>query len=74
MVDSASQTELQALSNKLDQLVEIARQLDAENKLLKATQSQLIAERSVLASKNDQARSRIEAMITRLKALEQNIG
>jgi cell division protein ZapB len=74
MTESATQSELQALATKLDQLVEIARKLDAENRQLKTTQVDLLAERSALANKNDQARSRIEAMITRLKALEQNVG
>ena len=33
---------------------------------------QLVAERSQLLAKNEQARSRVEAMITRLKSLEQH--
>ena len=69
----SAQTELQALAAKLDQLVEIARKLDAENRVLKSAQAELLVERAVLSGKNDQARVRIEAMISRLKAMEQHI-
>jgi cell division protein ZapB len=65
--------ELQALAAKLAQLVDVARKLDAENRSLKSTHAELLAERTLLASKNDQARARIEAMISRLKAMEQNV-
>ena len=37
-----------------------------------AHQDQLIAERAALLTKNEQARSRVEAMILRLKSLEHN--
>ncbi len=68
-----AQTELQTLAAKLDQLVEMARKLDAENRMLKSAQAQLLVERAVLSGKNDHARVRIEAMISRLKAMEQHI-
>jgi cell division protein ZapB len=68
-----AQTELQALAAKLNQLVEVARKLDAENRTLKSVQAELLDERAALSGKNDQARARIEAMISRLKAMEQHI-
>lgn len=67
-----TQTELQALAAKLNQLVEVARTLDAENRTLKSVQAQLLDERAALSGKNEQARVRIEAMISRLKAMEQH--
>ena len=51
--------------------VALARLLD-ENRSLRASQEQLVGERAALLSKNEQARSRVEAMILRLKSLEQN--
>ena len=69
----SAQTELQALAAKLNQLVEVARKLDAENRTLKSVQAELLDERAALSGKNDQARARIEAMISRLKAMEQHI-
>ncbi len=68
-----AQAELHALAGKLNQLVDVTRKLDAENRTLKSAQVQLLAERAALTGKNEQARSRIEAMITRLKTMEQNI-
>ena len=69
----STQAELQALATKLNQLVEVARKLDAENRTLKSVQAELLDERAALSGKNDQARARIEAMISRLKAMEQHI-
>ena len=69
----SAQTELQALAAKLNQLVEVARKLDAENRTLKSVQAELLDERAALSGKNDQARARIESMISRLKAMEQHI-
>ncbi len=69
----STQTELQTLAAKLNQLVEVARKLDAENRTLKSVQAELLDERAALSGKNDQARARIEAMISRLKAMEQHI-
>ena len=39
---------------------------------LRQQQEQLAGERAQLLAKNEQARSRVEAMITRLKSLEQH--
>ena len=39
---------------------------------LRMQQEQLAGERSQLLAKNEQARTRVEAMIARLKSLEQN--
>ncbi|GJM11442.1 MAG: hypothetical protein DHS20C11_37180 [Lysobacteraceae bacterium] len=62
--------DLAALEKRVDQLLDLCKQLNEENGSLKATQEQLVAERATLVSKSEQARSRVEAMIARLKALE----
>ena len=48
--------------------------LPEENRSLRVSQEQLATERSNLLAKNEQARSRVEAMIVRLRSLEQNNG
>jgi len=48
------------------------QRLAEENRSLRHQQEQLVAERSTLLAKNEQARSRVEAMISRLKSLEQH--
>ena len=71
-MNSAPRDPLSLLSQRLEQLLELTRRLDDENRQLRAQQEQWLQERSALISKNDQARSRVEAMIQRLKAPEHN--
>jgi cell division protein ZapB len=62
--------ELGRLEKRLDELVVICSQLKEENRSLKDRQDSLIADRATLLQKNEQVRVRVEAMITRLKAME----
>jgi cell division protein ZapB len=62
--------DLQDISARLDHLVELCRRLAEENRSLRVSQEQLSTERSNLLAKNEQARSRVEAMIARLRSLE----
>jgi cell division protein ZapB len=63
--------ELKRLEKRLDELVVICHKLQDENESLKTRQDSLTAERATLLQKNEQVRGRVEAMITRLKAMEQ---
>jgi len=63
---------IQALSERVDRLLRLADRLMDENRSLRQSQQQLAAERAALLDKNEQARSRVEAMIQRLKSLEHN--
>ena len=67
-----AQFELTALSQQLDRLLEHVHRLSEENRSLRHSQEQLANERAGLLARNEQARSRVEAMIQRLKALENN--
>ena len=62
--------ELNQISERIDQLLALCARLNEENRSLRTSQEQLAAERSSLLAKNEQARSRVEAMIARLRALE----
>ncbi len=64
--------ELQEIAQRVDQLIALAQRLGEENRSLRASQEQLMAERANLLAKNEQARTRVEAMIHRLRSLEQN--
>ena len=73
MPDSAENKfvqELARLEKRLDELVVICSQLKDENRSLKERQDSLIADRATLLQKNEQVRARVEAMISRLKAME----
>lgn len=63
---------LKMLENKLDSLIELCDQLNEENKALKANEAFLVSERTRLMEKNDEAKHKVESMLTRLKSLEQN--
>jgi cell division protein ZapB len=60
------------ISARLDRLIELTHRLAEENRSLRASQEQLNIERANLLAKNEQARSRVEAMIVRLRSLENN--
>lgn len=64
--------QVRELAERVERLVELVRRLTDENRSLRVSQDQLIGERAALLTKNEQARSRVEAMILRLKSLEQN--
>lgn len=58
------------LETTLDQLTGITERLFEENQSLKVKESHLSRERSELLAKNDKIRTQVEAMIQRLKAME----
>ena len=63
--------ELRRLEKRLEELVVVCRQLQEENQSLRQRQDSLISERASLLHKNEQVRGRVEAMIGRLKGMEQ---
>ena len=64
--------QLQQLSARIEKLLELTRRLADENRSLRQGQEQLANERAQLLNKNELARTRVEAMIQRLKSLESN--
>jgi cell division protein ZapB len=70
MTQSNQSLELKDLENKLDQLIEQYTQVKNENSSLKIKQDSLVREKAKLLEKTTLARTRVEAMITRLKAME----
>lgn len=60
-----------ALQAKLDELIRTYEQLAEENRTLRTQQAALLAEREDLIQKNEQSRARIDAMVARLRGLEQ---
>jgi cell division protein ZapB len=58
---------------RLNALIRLNERLRDENASLSARQELLVAERSELIEKTEQARSRVEAMLSRLRAMEENL-
>lgn len=63
--------DLKTLTKKIDDLIQFCGQLDSENRKLKAEALTWQQEREQLVEKTETARTRVEAMITKLKAIEQ---
>jgi cell division protein ZapB len=61
---------LRSLEARIDELIRACRGLTDENQALRDQHGHLIAERAALIEKSELARSRVEAMIARLKAME----
>ena len=64
--------ELQRLLTRIDALAVQMQRMHDENRSLRQQHEPLINERAQLLAKQEQARTRVEAMITRLKSLEQH--
>lgn len=62
--------ELKNFEDKLDQLIGKYNYVKDENSSLKIKQETLVQEKAQLLEKTSLARTRVEAMITRLKAME----
>jgi cell division protein ZapB len=62
--------QLEHLESKVDELIALCGALDKENKSLHSRESSWLSERRELLMKNETARSKVEAMITRLKSME----
>jgi cell division protein ZapB len=69
---SITEQELGKLEVRLEELVKTIERLKNENRSLRNQQENMVGERAGLIEKNELARSRVEAMINRLKAMEQS--
>ena len=62
--------DLEALEEKVDELIALSEVLVEENQVLKAKQQSWTTERAKLVERNELAKTRVESMITRLRALD----
>lgn len=62
--------DLKKLEGRVDDLIKTIDRLQNENKTLRDSHSSLQSERTRLIEKTELARTRVEAMIGRLKAIE----
>jgi cell division protein ZapB len=67
---NSADLDLQALEVRVEELIRACSYLKDENKSLRIRQDNLVAERAALIEKTELARTRVEAMITRLKSME----
>lgn len=64
--------QLEQLEKQVDELLVLTQVLGKENRALRTQQKNWSTERAKLIEKNELAKSRVESMITRLKALEKD--
>lgn len=65
--------QIDLLERQVDELIQLCRRLQEENASLRTRQEALMTERGELIEKNEQARSRVEAMLSRLRAMEESL-
>jgi cell division protein ZapB len=65
-------TELKLLEEKLETLIQQFNAVKDENRSLKVKQEELVREKAKLMEKSSLVKARVEAMIIRLKAMEQS--
>jgi cell division protein ZapB len=71
-VQPTQENDLQALMSRFELLIERIEQLKRQNALLVAQEKSWREERAHLIEKNEIAKRKVESMILRLKALEQD--
>jgi cell division protein ZapB len=67
---SPVEPELQRLEERMGELLALVHQLTEENHALRNRQDTLSIERAALLHRNEQVRTRVEAMIGRLRTME----
>jgi len=67
---SLIENEVRRLEQRIDELVAVVHQLHEENRALRHRQDSLSTDRAALLQKNEQVRTRVEAIIGRLRTME----
>ncbi|HEC15356.1 MAG TPA: TIGR02449 family protein [Sedimenticola sp.] len=66
----AMELDLKKLEVRVEELIRACARLREENSSLRSQQESLVAERAELLEKTELAKTRVEAIITRLKSME----
>ena len=67
-----SEDKFQSLSEKVDNLIDLCADMKRENQILKAGKNSWHSERKQLMDKNKDAKSKLESILVRLKAMDQS--
>lgn len=62
---------IQELEQKIDDLIQVCDSLEKKHAVLEADKDSWLDERKRLLEKNEMAKNKVEAMIMRLKSLDQ---
>lgn len=72
--NAMSELDFKALELKVNQLIEVCKLLDAKNKALTKENQTFKREKAQAIQQKEMARTKVESMITSLKAMELNNG
>ena len=67
-----SEDKFQSLTDKVDDLIDICADMKRDNQLLKATEISWQSERKQLIENNKEAKSELESILVRLRAMDQS--
>jgi cell division protein ZapB len=67
-----SEDKFQSLTDKVDDLIDLCAEMKHDNQQLRATENSWQSERKQLIDKNKQAKSKLEAILLRLRAMDQS--
>ena len=67
-----SEDKFQSLADKVDDLIDICAEMKRDKQLLKATEISWQSERKQLIKKNKEAKSKLESILLRLRAMDQS--
>ena len=70
IMSTETQSNIEALERKVEELLELTRKLSEENAELKQQLQDTRSERAHLVEQREQVRSQVESMISRLKSAE----
>lgn len=70
---SVANFDIERLERQVEELIQGCQRLREENHSLRVRQDALVAERAELIEKTEQARARVEAMLGRLKTMEEQL-
>jgi|TARA_B110000914_G_scaffold162772_1_gene143257 cell division protein ZapB len=64
--------DINTLEKRIDELITLCDELESKHRAIEADRKKWTQERNSLLEKNEMAKAKIEAMIMRLKSLEQD--
>jgi cell division protein ZapB len=67
-----TKVDIETLEQRIDELISLCDELERKHTAMETDREKWLQERTRLLEKNEMAKSKIEAMIMRLKSLEQD--
>lgn len=69
-INDVAEQELRKLEFRVGELIQTVERLKQENRMLRSQNEALAVDRASLVEKNELARTKVEAIITRLRSME----